>query len=138
MFGYIVGDSGTVFATTNGGNTWFPETTGVTKHLNAVSFVNDEEGFAVGQSGTVIATVDGGATWISFPGLTSGTLYDVQFLTLNLGWAVGDSGTIAQTADGGAQSSDEMAVSAMTSGRRGSGCLCFAHAFGPAEVPVAP
>ena len=54
--------------TTDGGNTWHGESSGVTTFLNEVHFpANSQVGYAVGRNGVMLKTTDGGA-WIAEPG----------------------------------------------------------------------
>ncbi|MEK7816846.1 MAG: YCF48-related protein, partial [Actinomycetota bacterium] len=61
--GFVTGEYGKVYKTTDGGGSWNAQTTGTTKHLNSVSFLNRNIGFAVGEEGRVISTTNGGTTW---------------------------------------------------------------------------
>lgn len=45
------------------GKTWEVQKTGQTLPLNAVHFINENNGWAVGEFGCVVATTDGGKTW---------------------------------------------------------------------------
>jgi photosystem II stability/assembly factor-like uncharacterized protein len=62
--GYIVGGYDTagykISKTTNGGNNWFIQLSGMTKSLRSVYFVNQTTGWAVGDSGIILKTTDGG------------------------------------------------------------------------------
>ena len=62
--GTVVGFSGTILRTTDGGGTWVARSSGTTKHLRDVSFADVNNGTAVGNSGTIVRTTDGGATWV--------------------------------------------------------------------------
>jgi len=61
--GYAVGDSGLIRKSTNGGDTWSTQSSGVTVNLNAVHFANANRGWAVGDDGTILYTANGGTTW---------------------------------------------------------------------------
>lgn len=99
--GWAVGDRGVILYTENGGTSWAEQTSGVTRRLRDVFFVDSMTGWIVGDAGIILNTVDGGATWIA---QTSGTgdrlnaiaVYD----TLHL-WIAGHNGTILYTTDGG-------------------------------------
>jgi photosystem II stability/assembly factor-like uncharacterized protein len=82
---------------------WTMLPSGVTSHLRAVHFVNDNEGWAVGFSpGPILHTTNGGASWESQAGPISGSLTGVYFANSNEGWATyaGDRAVI-HTTDGG-------------------------------------
>ncbi|MEZ4652053.1 MAG: YCF48-related protein [Candidatus Eisenbacteria bacterium] len=58
---YAVGDDGIILKTTDAGNTWGFQDSGVTTDLNAVFFyLADQFGWAVGKDGVVLHTSDGG------------------------------------------------------------------------------
>ena len=61
--GFVVGDSGTVLHTINGGNLWSAQNPDTTKHLTDVFFLNTQKGFVVGDSGYFASTTNGGASW---------------------------------------------------------------------------
>ena len=67
--GYAVGshhltETG-ILRTTNGGTDWQAQTSGTTKILHAVYFINSRTGFIVGDSGVVLKTTNGGALGIN-------------------------------------------------------------------------
>ncbi len=102
-----VGDLGTIVRTTDGGDTWTPQTSGTTDILRAVSFVDANTGTVVGgaqgisrSSGTILRTTDGGATWIRQTSGTSNRLYGVSFVDADNGTAVGEFGTMLRTTTG--------------------------------------
>ena len=86
--GWVVGDNGTILYTTNGGETWTPQTSNTTYSLNSVYFIDADTGWVAGYQGVIINTTDGGATWnTQYTGLLnlscSGTciyLYDIYFI----------------------------------------------------------
>jgi photosystem II stability/assembly factor-like uncharacterized protein len=107
--GTVVGDSGTILRTTNGGSLWTSQSSGTTESFYGVSFTDANHGTVVGGSGTILRTTDGGATWAP---QSSGTLLDwrgVCFTDVNNGTVVGGGGggeyplgIILHTTDGGA------------------------------------
>src|SRR5947207_1642864 len=60
--GTVVGDSGTILRTTDGGATWKSQSSGTTNYLTGVSFTDANTGTVVGGNGTILRTTDGGAT----------------------------------------------------------------------------
>lgn len=62
--------------------------------LNALHFIDEQNGWIVGQKGIILYTSDGGESWNKIEGVTSENLFDVYFTDSNNGWAVGDRGTI--------------------------------------------
>jgi photosystem II stability/assembly factor-like uncharacterized protein len=94
--GTIVGDSGTILHTTDGGRTWSAQTSGTTSFLSGVSFVDANNGTAVGTGETILHTTDGGVTWTTqdaatpLTGLGSFDLGGASFLDANHGMVVGN------------------------------------------------
>ena len=58
--------------------------------LNAVCFVDAQNGWAVGERGLCLATNDGGTTWQKRETGSSATLRDVRFKDAQHGWICGD------------------------------------------------
>lgn len=83
LVGYAVGvdttGEGAIVKTTDGGNTWVPQSSGVPSALNSVYFKDDDTGYAVGDFGAAIRTTDGGTTWIAMTVIGSDNLTRVQF-----------------------------------------------------------
>ncbi|MDD4856536.1 MAG: YCF48-related protein, partial [Candidatus Krumholzibacteria bacterium] len=104
--GYIVGGSGVIYKTDDGGTTWVKQTSPVTTALYDVFFTDATHGFAVGASGVIIYTTDG-STWAKHAQsgvLTTAGLYGICFIGSN-GWmgggADGAQCKIFSTSDGG-------------------------------------
>ena len=125
--GIVVGNSGTVFTTADGGKTWVlrqdaKKQNFTTEHLVAVCTLGNQA-WASGFDGTILHSSDGGVTWekqnggsaatatsatstSTFTSNTEGSvttmdLEGIYFLNPNLGWCVGWSGTILRTTNGG-------------------------------------
>ena len=62
--GWVVGDSGTILTTSNGGANWLQQVSGTVNQLYGVTFVSSTQGWVVGNGGTILATNDGGLTWV--------------------------------------------------------------------------
>lgn len=92
--GYIVGASGTIRKTTNGGASWTSQTSGTTQALWSVHFPDANNGYAVGDSGKILQTTNGGSFWSIQSSGTTEYLSSVYFTGLNTGYAVGTTGTI--------------------------------------------
>ena len=60
--GYLVGKSGLIMKTTDGGATWLPKAINTTADLYDVSFLDEDFGLVAGSNG-VFKTTDGGSTW---------------------------------------------------------------------------
>ncbi|MBN2468048.1 MAG: hypothetical protein JXD19_07850 [Deltaproteobacteria bacterium] len=100
--GWVVGESGTIGHTADGGNTWvLQESPQGRKSLYSVYFRDVETGWACGIDGTIIYTNDGGDTWNAASAVpTEESLYDVV-LHEEVLWTVGKKGIILSSADGG-------------------------------------
>jgi photosystem II stability/assembly factor-like uncharacterized protein len=106
--GFVVGDSGTVLRTFDGGTTWAPLNPGTIKSINDIYFLNSQTGFIVGDSGFFAKTTNAGTTWnstyISNPDpIDLGCVY---FTDTNTGYVGGTEltqygGIILRTANGG-------------------------------------
>ncbi len=103
--GYIVGDSGTILKTLDGGLNWLTQNSLTLFPLYSVFFVSPDSGYAVGQNGTIIKTTDGGATWSSQASCTSFSLTSVYFPDHQTGYIVGmgswEGGITLKTTDSG-------------------------------------
>jgi hypothetical protein len=110
---WAVGTGGAILATTNGGATWSPQTSGTGADLWAATFADSTHGWAVGWDdssgsvgGVILATGDGGATWTKQASGRDEWLNGVAFADATHGWAVGRNittgvGSILATDDGG-------------------------------------
>ncbi|HYT79635.1 MAG TPA: hypothetical protein VEQ37_10345 [Actinomycetota bacterium] len=128
--------NGRIEATSDGGTSWFPQSTG--SNVSQVQFINAEHGWAIAAHG-LLRTVDGGATWGPV-GERGVSFAEVQFYDAQHGWGIRrdlppDSvfaGTVVKTLDGGqtwrAQSLQADAICSATDGKTRS-----AWAAGPGE-----
>ena len=98
--GWIVGDSGTILHSEDGGNEWIVKNIGLLPPLFSISFKNPDEGWAVGQNGFSLKTEDGGKTWDKVVFEEENSLYEIRICG-NYGVMVGDQATIIVTNDGG-------------------------------------
>jgi len=107
--GWIVGDSGTIIHTSDGGKTWISQNSRTNNNVVSVFFLNRNLGWAASQNystfpyGTMLLkTTNGGAYW-------SGTPFPVDdiFITCILyrdslnGWMGGSPNVLVKTMDGG-------------------------------------
>jgi photosystem II stability/assembly factor-like uncharacterized protein len=102
---WIVGEFGVILSSTDGGQTFHPQTSPVETSLFEVFFADAQHGWAVGLEETLISTTDGGITWtkqqLEAPKGFTLALYDVA-VRGNNGWAVGNSGILLYSGDAGA------------------------------------
>ncbi|MDD4969052.1 MAG: YCF48-related protein [Paludibacter sp.] len=99
--GYIVGESGLIIKTSNGGNNWSIQISNSTNSLNSVFFVNSETGYAVGDGGTILKTINGGTNWTKLTSGTTSNLFTVFLVDANIGYIGGDAGLVLKTINGG-------------------------------------
>ena len=96
--GWAVGDRGAIWTTFDGGREWYPQSSGITCQLNAISFLDENNGWVAGgwsqayshrTTGIVLQTRDGGRTWKQVPKLMLPLLKGIKFLSKSEGWAFG-------------------------------------------------
>jgi len=98
--GYVVGRTGTILKTQDGGTTWKRLRNGNNPlqtrfFFNDVKFLTEDLGYIVGDNGVVWKTTDGGKNWKSFQKESDKTNYFEVFLFKEgQGWLVGDKGKI--------------------------------------------
>jgi photosystem II stability/assembly factor-like uncharacterized protein len=98
--GYIGGNIGKIWKSTNTGYTWSSLAFPNTSNILLVYFLNDLTGFASSQLG-LYKTTDGGATWS--PGTTPSSyrIISMSFTSPTNGWAGDTYGNILSTTNGG-------------------------------------
>lgn len=127
--GWVYGEAGALYATTDGGATWARQRVPTRHLLLGATFIGARTGWLSGGGLTLLSTTDGGATWragvVYSPadsaasntrtqsqqgsgqseepsrGAHSQRLNAVSFADAETGWAVGAAGAILSTRDGG-------------------------------------
>lgn len=99
--GWVVGELGRVFHTSDGGRTFTRSNTGTRSAILAVACLPDGSVVVTGQKGLAMKTSDHGATWEKLDTGVKRELLSVHFATAQVGVAVGDFGTLVRTEDGG-------------------------------------
>ena len=95
--GWVVGNSGNIAHTNQGGDNWYKQTNPDTQSraLYGVFFLDSDNGWAVGSNGVILHTTNGGDSWtIEGEGLTSAFLRGVQFTSPTNGYMVGNGKTL--------------------------------------------
>lgn len=99
--GWVVGRSGIILHTDDGGENWEMQHYDAQDDLWGVWFVDEYKGWAVGWD-YIYHTDDGGENWESQnPPVFVGDLFDVFFLNHDTGWVVGTYEILFKTIDGG-------------------------------------
>ena len=86
---------------------WFEQTSGTNNNLNAVQFMDTNNGIAVGDSGTMLKTVNGGTSWIPITTGITNNFSGMCFADVNNGWVAtcgnefSDTSIVLHTSDGG-------------------------------------
>lgn len=98
--GVVVGDTGVVMLTTDGGESWSQSPVASYYDINSVDRVATIL-VAVGDSGLAIRSVDNGATWTNITTPINAGLLAVDMVTENIGYAGGVNGNMLKTTNGG-------------------------------------
>ncbi|HIG73513.1 MAG TPA: T9SS type A sorting domain-containing protein [Bacteroidetes bacterium] len=98
---WVVGFSGAIRASANGGDTWTAQGSGTQTNLNRVAHLGDRTLVVIGDDGLVLRTEDDGATWDSLATGVADDLDALHFRDAQNGWAAGERGRLLQTTDGG-------------------------------------
>lgn len=99
--GWVVGSDGVIFHTSDYGNNWALQASGIKSRLFAVACVDDAHCWVVGDSGTILRTVNGGKRWAIMNSSVEDDIKAVAFVNQKEGWVVGEDGLILSTSDGG-------------------------------------
>jgi len=100
--GWVVGASGAIFKTTNGGGSWIDQTFNSTIILNACHFLTQNGlmyGWVGGTNNLIYSTANGGTAWQLANTGISGTVLDIYFRDSSNGYCATTSG-IFYTTDG--------------------------------------
>lgn len=92
--GWVVGDSGTILHSSNGGESWQRQTCPIEDYLFAVDFVDNKNGWICSMN-YILRTTNGGKSWeIKYSeDLGEGRFRDIQFFDKNIGFIVGGKGS---------------------------------------------
>lgn len=103
MNGWVIGGSGTILHTGDGGNSWNVQQSETTVSLHSIYFASANKGWVGGGSNSIGTTTNGGATWSwQHPaGESRRTFMSMSFIDEHTGWVVDNYGGILHTKDGG-------------------------------------
>jgi photosystem II stability/assembly factor-like uncharacterized protein len=96
--GYVVGDLGIVFKTSDDGATWQGLILNTRANLRDVDFVDASTGFITDDEANLLKTTNGGNTWTSMS--LPKNFYKIQFFNAQTGFAAAELG-IYKTTNGG-------------------------------------
>ena len=99
--GWMVGELGRIFHTTDGGQTWERQDAGTKRPLLAISCVDARTVWIAGKEGIVYGTTDGGATWTEAKTGSNRHVFALEFAGRDRGHGAGDFGTMIHTEDAG-------------------------------------
>jgi photosystem II stability/assembly factor-like uncharacterized protein len=97
----IVGSTGVILTSSDGGRNWSSVDSGTTQNLNAIAWSDPRHATAVGDKGIILRSADGGLTWAATPSGTEENLGGIAYINSREGVAGGDSGILLFTGDGG-------------------------------------
>jgi photosystem II stability/assembly factor-like uncharacterized protein len=106
--GWVVGDSGVILRSTDGGESWQRQTCPIEDYLFTVDFIDIKNGWICSRN-SILRTTNGGKNWevIYSKDLDEGRFRDIQFITKRTGFVVGGKGSfgsigvLIKTEDGG-------------------------------------
>jgi len=101
--GWVVGDSGSILRTSNAGNSWEVQESGIGSSLKCVYFANASKGWIGGGENSIGMTTNGGGSWSwQHPaGEPNRTFMGISFVDDSTGWIVDNYGGILHTENGG-------------------------------------
>ncbi len=98
--GFITGEDGKLFRTTNGGLDWIEQNLPVFRNIYSSCRVSGNLGWVSGEDGAIMHTSDGGITWTDQTSGIKEDVYGICFVDDLNGWVAGMTG-IHATDDGG-------------------------------------
>ena len=98
--GYVVGQSGSIFKTTNGNSTWTSQASGSVQWLRSIRCISSNRCVVVGDSGVLFMTTNGGNIWTRQNSGTTIALRGLSCPSTTICYAVGGNMFI-KTTDGG-------------------------------------
>jgi len=103
--GWAAGDSGTIIHTSDGGQNWLLQNSGLVFDVFSINFPDKNHGWALCiddySNSIILNTTDGGNNWFNTTYNGNDILSSIVFLDSLNGWAGGYMGSILITSDGG-------------------------------------
>ncbi len=78
--GWVCGQGGMIMNSTDGGENWSNQNSGITENLNVIRFYDSNIGMCAGDNGTILTTSDGGYNWIVRNTGTAVQINSIQFI----------------------------------------------------------
>ena len=97
----VVGYSGKILMTVDGGKNWTAKPSGTDVALYNVKFSDPQNGWVCGQDGLILHSTDGGETWQKQNSGIKFAIFALSFTDRNHGWAVAQQATYLRTTNGG-------------------------------------
>ncbi|MBN1371299.1 MAG: hypothetical protein JW987_05005 [Anaerolineaceae bacterium] len=95
--GWVTGDDGAIYHTTDGGLTWLPQSSGTTSDLKDMFFTTKNNGWIIGGKNLILRTTDGGTTWVSQTSPVDTYLESIKFANDTYGFIAGCHYTLSGT-----------------------------------------
>jgi len=99
--GWMVGELGRIFRTSDGGQTWERQDAGTKRPFLAISCLDGQSAWIAGKEGIVYGTTDGGNTWKQATTGSNRHVFALQFPNRERGHGAGDFGAMVHTEDAG-------------------------------------
>jgi len=100
--GFICGENGKIFITTDGGSNWVNVNSGTITRLNQITFLNSNFGIIAGSKRTILRTTNAGMNWQSVMNSNSSLdFHDVKIINNNKVLVSGTESTIYKSNDAG-------------------------------------
>jgi photosystem II stability/assembly factor-like uncharacterized protein len=97
----VVGDSGAIYRTLDGGANWENRSISPTVSLKKITSITYNSYCAVGTNGSIYKSTDYGYSWVLRSSGTTRTFRDVYFSGIDSGICAGDFGAVRLTTNGG-------------------------------------
>jgi photosystem II stability/assembly factor-like uncharacterized protein len=98
---WVVGQSGVIRHTSNGGSSWGMQPSGTGEDLSGITSFGTMHAWAAGDNGTVLVTINGGTTWNPQTSGVANDLSNIDAVDGQHAWVVGWNGQIRHTETGG-------------------------------------
>ena len=83
--GILIGSSGGIMKTVDGGNSWQTVSSGVSSYMSNIQFIDQNKGYIAG-SLILLKTIDGGNNWIQLNVPSNAYTKSISFISENEGW----------------------------------------------------